>query len=309
VSSSKWSTGSWLIPVCGVSRHVARTFNLGKLPKRLIDTALMQPWVSGPLHVFGNDLCDRRWVFVLGCYNSGTTLLAEMLQAHPLLVGMRNEGAFLTDSLPYPERFGWPRMWSECEDMLRISEDDEKRALRIKKHWSLWVRGSQEYVVEKSISNSTRIRFLQNNFSNAKFVHIVRNGYAVAAGIRRKANLRRWKNPKGYQQYPLELCARQWAESVRIVDEEVTRGAPIVSITYEDLVSNPTGTLNPVFKFIGVDPIQDKAMWGTMNVHESSSEIRDMNSASISNLSKVDREVVRNAIGEKLSRFGYECGP
>ncbi len=284
---------------------MARSFRLRNLPKRIVDALLMQPWICGPLHVFGNELEDKRWVFVLGCYNAGTTLLAEMLQTHPDLDGMRNEGAYLTDSLPYPERLGWPRMWSACADKLLVADDDSARAARIRRHWSLFVRGNPDYVVEKSISNALRIEFLRRNFRDAKFVHIVRNGYAVAAGIRNKANLARWRNPQGYTRYPIELCAEQWVESLRVVEAAINAGAPIITIHYEALAADPVATLAPVFDYIGVEPIRDATVWGRMNVHERSSEIRDMNARSIASLTDEDREAVRTVAGEALERYGY----
>ena len=272
----------------------------------MLDAALMHPAISGPLHILGSDLEDKKWVFILGCYNSGTTLLAELLQAHTNLDGLRNEGAFLTDSLPYPERHGWPRMWIKCADQLRVSSDDATRARRIRRHWSLWRKGNAEHVVEKSISNVLRIDFLQENFNGPTFVHIVRNGYAVAAGIRNKANLRRWRNPDGYSEYPISLCARQWVESLSEVRRAEKRGVEIKTVHYEDVVSDPVSTLAPVFESIGVDAIADMSRWGEFSVHEKKSRITNMNESSISTLSGAEIAEIRDIAGESLATFGYE---
>ena len=282
-----------------------KTFTLKKLPTRLIDALLMQPWVCGPLDVFGNEMEGRKWVFIVGCYNSGTTLLAELLQAHSKLDGLRNEGAFLTDQLPYPERLGWPRMWSRCADEMRVSSDEAERARKIKKHWSLWIRGQNEYAVEKSISNTLRIEFLAKHFNEAKFIHIVRNGYAVAAGIRRKSNLRRWKNPDGLTAYPIDYCASQWRDSLVEVERCVDAGLPIVTISYEDVVSNTVQALSPVFEFIGVSPIVDANAWGELHIHEKSSRIKDMNAASIEQLDEQDQKIIESVAGDYLAKFGY----
>ena len=58
----------------------------------------------------GRSLAPDRWVFVVGCYNSGTTLLANLLEAHPAINGLAREGVELTDALRRPELAGWPRM-------------------------------------------------------------------------------------------------------------------------------------------------------------------------------------------------------
>lgn len=280
--------------------------NLQSLPRRVLDGILMQPWVSSFLRPFGNDLPDRNWVFVIGCYNSGTTLLAKLLQAHPKLIGLRNEGAFLTNLLPYPERFGWPRMWAMCSERLQVPIDDDRRARSIRKNWSLWIRGSEKIIVEKSISNTLRIGFLHKNFENAKFVHIVRNGFAVAHGIRKKANLARWNNPLGIKKYSIEQCATQWLESIRVVEEKIDQGYPIITVRYEDVVNDTVGSLRPVFEFIEVEPIEDPSMWGVMQVHGRSSEVRDMNAASIAALTRLEMDAVRRIADSHLEAYRYD---
>jgi len=45
----------------------------------------------------------KSYLFVVGCYNSGTTLLADMLTQHPEISPLPTEGSALTDALPRPE--------------------------------------------------------------------------------------------------------------------------------------------------------------------------------------------------------------
>ena len=134
--------------------------------RKVFLTALMNQSVQKILLPFGHDLKPERWIFVVGCYNSATTLLASILREHPDMEGLPNEGAFLTDVLPYPERFGWPRMWSQCVEDVRIRGDAKEadRAKRIKHHWSLWYQDGSQNLVEKSISNAARLLFLQEYF-------------------------------------------------------------------------------------------------------------------------------------------------
>jgi hypothetical protein len=288
-----------------VIQKFLKTTSLRKLPARLRDRVLMQPATQKLLQRFGNELEDKRWVFVLGCYNSGTTLMAEMLQAHRNLDGFPNEGAFLSDVLPHPERFGWPRMWCECADEMVVPADDVERAARIKRQWSLWLRGNPDVVVEKTISNVQRVDFLQQNFRDARFVHILRNGYAVAEGIRRKANLARWNNPEKLTQYPMEMCARQWVASIRSVESAQANGAPIKTVRYEDLTEDPLAVMADIFRFVDVDPIDDASVWGEMDIHEKRSTIRNMNAASIVRLSADEIAVIKDVAGAELDRYGY----
>jgi hypothetical protein len=221
--------------------------------------------------------------------------------------GLPNEGAFLSDALPYPERFGWPRMWCRCQEKLRVPADDVQRAKRIRRQWSLWVRGDPDYIVEKTISNVLRIEFLVNTFRDAKFVYIIRNGYAVAAGIRHKANLRRWKNPNNIRCYPIELCAEQWVESVRIVKEAIVKGLPIIPVRYEDLTTNTVDVMNSVFRGIGVSEMSVFSEARKLEIHEAHAPICNMNAASFARLSQDDRCKIKEVAARELQDYGYTC--
>ena len=67
---------------------------------------------------------DKTWVFLVGCYNSGTTLLAELLGQHPSISALSTEGHFITDQFVKDYDIGLPRMWVEREDLFRLNEDD-----------------------------------------------------------------------------------------------------------------------------------------------------------------------------------------
>lgn len=282
-----------------------RTTTLRQIPTRLRDRIVMQPMVQRLLLPFGHEISGKKWVFVLGCYNSGTTLLADMLQSHPRFGGFPNEGAFLTDALPYPERLGWPRMWAECASELRVPADDMERARRIRRQWSLWLRGDPEYVVEKTVSNVLRIDFLANTFPDAGFVYIVRNGFAVAAGIRKKANLRRWKNPRGLSEYPIDLCARQWSETDREVRRSPLFPDRIHLVRYEELTERPQAVMNRLWRALGAEEFREQGLWDDMRVHEVRSGVRNMNARSLEDLSEEDVRIIQTVSGDELERYGY----
>jgi len=282
-----------------------RTVSLRRTPRRVLDRLLMQPYVQRLLLPFGRELSGKRWVFVLGCYNSGTTLLADMLQRHPEFGGLPNEGAFLTDALPYPERLGWPRMWSECQQEMLVDADDCARARRIRRQWSLWVRGGGPWVVEKSVANVTRIDFLAECFPQSQFVYIVRNGYAVAAGIRKKANLKRWRNPRGFRRYPIEYCARQWAVTDRVVRKSPLFPERIHTVRYEELTANPSSVMERLWRTLGAEPVNSRGLWADMTVHEVRSPVKNMNTQSMTELDKGDVQAISEICTDELARYGY----
>lgn len=284
--------------------NVLRVKNISR---KVFLTLLMEPGVQRALLPFGHNLSPERWIFVIGCYNSATTLLATILRQHPDIGGLPNEGAFLTDVLPYPDTYGWPRMWSQCMDEMKIEIDDtaEKRAERIKKHWSLWYPSNVSNLVEKSISNCLRIEFLQNYFSPAYFIYIVRNGYAVSKGIQQKANYKRWKSCYKDVGYPIEMCANQWKMTDEIVENSRKMTERLLTIRYENLTADPQGTFLKVTEFLEMPPISSETLGKKLPVHSSSSRITDMNSVSLSRLEESDFEKIENVARETLEKYGY----
>ena len=61
---------------------------------------------------FGSIPRPDKWVFIVGCYGSGTTLLNKMLATHPMVGSLSTEGQFFTDQLPLPRNLGLSRLWA-----------------------------------------------------------------------------------------------------------------------------------------------------------------------------------------------------
>lgn len=255
----------------------------------------------------GKEPRPDRWIFVVGCYGSGTTLLAKMLAHHSQIDGLPLEGVYLTDSLPKPEDYGWTRAWVKCFDEVRLEPGKEMEtvARRVKKQWSLWYSGENDNLIEKSVANTTRMPFLQSYFKPAYFIYIVRNGFAVSESIRRKANPSRWGNTVYENRYPIELCAEQWIQTDNIVEKDEVSIKRLKKIRYEDLVSNTTKIMSELESFIGLNKdktIRSKKKW---NVHGSISKVKNMNRRSINRLSRKDKNKIKKAAGQKLKEYNY----
>jgi hypothetical protein len=266
----------------------------------------MQRPVQKILHKIGHDLEPERWIFVLGCYNSATTLLASILEKHPLIGGLVNEGAFHTDVLPYPEQYGWPRMWCRCLDRIRITEFDSRaRAARIKKQWSLLFPKDMPNLVEKSISNLTRTRFLQENFRPAYFIYIVRNGYVVSKGIQRKANYKRWNSAYRKKGYPIELCAEQWVASDEMMTKDKRNLERVFEVRYEDFVENSEEVLKNITDFLGISPMPAMMLQRQWAIHDMNSSIVNMNPSSLKRLTREDFEKIESVAEKTLKKYEY----
>ena len=256
---------------------------------------------------FVSPLDPDRWIFIIGCYNSGTTLLQRMLWRHPQIASMAGEGFRYTDVLEWPESYGWTRMWHRCAEEIRIEPGARSRDLaeRVKKDWALLLGADAENVLEKSVPNAARVPFLREHFRPAYFVYLVRNGYAVAEGIRRKARPGEWGNETYPDRYPMELCARQWVESDRIVSRDAPDEDRLLTVYYEDLTEDPTRELRRIASWLGLGNLEmdpDRRQW---HIHGRREPVRNMNPESFRRLDEQEIEVITDVAGECLEKHGY----
>lgn len=256
----------------------------------------------------GRSLNDKQWVFILGCYNSGTTLLQRLIMDHPEISGMPAEGVAFTDVIVRPEEYGWPRAWYKCKSSIELDSDySERGARRLKKQWS-WMleKPRAPLVLEKSIVNVVHAGFLNAYFNRPRFIHLIRNGYAVCEGIHRKALPGKWSNEDFSDKYPIDLCAQQWVETLYCVDQLKADGIDILEVSYEDLTDDPNQTLVKIYKHLGLDNTPLDVASQKWLVHGAEKEIRNMNSDSINRLSDSDKESVAAISGIWLNKYGYK---
>lgn len=264
------------------------------------------PIWMGLLKFSGTEIKEKKWIFITGCYNSGTTLLDQILASHPQISGLPDEGVMLTNQLVRPEDFGWRRMWSKCEVEMKTNKKSKNRnATTIKKHWSHFYDLQKEYLLEKSISNSTRLDFFNENFQPAWFIHIVRNGYSVAEGIHRKTNVMPGNSYYEKGKYPLTICANQWVKSLSVFEENKQNLKNVIEIKYETLAENPAKVVNDILEKIGLKKFPVDYFNKSFSVHEKKSTIQNMNAASFKRLNDKDLNDINVVAKEYLIKYGY----
>ena len=259
----------------------------------------------------------KKWVFVVGCYNSGTTLLTRLLSIHPSISSLLDvplsiaEGAFITSELITPEELGWTRMWYKVADQVRLKAGDKSINIKaLKKDWAIFFDRKKPIFLEKSIVNSARMTWLQENFNNSYFIFIVRNGYAVAEGIRRRVQKGegQWGMQQDFSQtYPIELCAEQWIVNNQVIEEDSKAIKNFKRVQYEKLCASPRQVIEELWDFIGINnsrlhnnPVDRD--WKTV---ENDSPIKNMNEWSIANLSSLDIMQIDGVVSDMLEHYGY----
>jgi hypothetical protein len=247
----------------------------------------------------------EKWVFIVGCYNSGTTLFARLIATHSKISRL-DEGVFKTSQLVTPEELGWPRLWCQIVDQVRLKAGDRSVDVnKLKKDWMLFFDRKKTVFLEKSIVNSARMTWLQENFDNSYFLFIVRNGYAVSEGIRRQTS-KRLKSQLDYS-YPIELCAEQWVTNNTIIENDAKQIRFFKKVFYEDFCEQPKKTISDIYAFLGLNDESSVLLKGQhWKIHEYNSEITNMNDRSFENLSLEDIKKIETIAGEMLTYYGYQ---
>ena len=199
-------------------------------------------------------------------------------------------------------------MWHKCESEMLIEKSNEVVvAERIRRHWASNISGSigEKILVEKSIANLPRLEFFYTHFKPAKFIYIMRNGYAVAEGIRRRVDPRIWGRTEFGASYPIKLCAEQWAASDRAYKSTKNLIGDVLEISYEELTDETAATLEKVSSFLAVEAFPEAVLNTEWLIHREKSPIQNMNSVAISNLTAAEKIAISDVAGKVLSEYDY----
>jgi hypothetical protein len=228
-------------------------------------------------------------ILIIGAPGSGTTLLYQTLCSHRdvayitlnmLRAGILRHGRFLgdrrkalfilqnlihrgrTSNLPHEADAFWVKYFGDYKYMTENSYSEEmaayyrKNVLAVQNLW-----GCSRFV-NKNLQNCFRARLLNSIFPDGKFIHIIRDGRAVAFSILNKKEmgatnpilLAGFKDILGdkYQSQRSQLYnyGLAWAEFVRRGREASAFGqSRYYEIYYEDLVTDPYNELRNVVDF------------------------------------------------------------
>jgi Sulfotransferase family len=136
--------------------------------------------------------------------------------------------------------------------------DRLRRAFAGLRRWS-----GGRVLISKRIANNQRIPFLAAAFPAARFLHLIRDGRAVAYSLTRVDwwedgvvwwygdTPRRWRERGGD---PWELAATHWVRELASIDEGLGAVAPErqLELRYEELVGDPLAVLRRVAGFAGL---------------------------------------------------------
>ncbi|WP_116364718.1 sulfotransferase family protein [Parahaliea mediterranea] len=213
-----------------------------------------------------NALDHHDFVFIAGVHRSGTSLIHELLRAHPMISGfkdtpayMEDEGQFLQTVYPRGEVFGGPGRFafdaaSHMTETHPLVSADNAQALFTQ--WSEYWDLSRPVLIEKSPPNIVRTRFLQALFPRTRFIVILRHPVAVAYATQK------WSHTSIGSLIDHTLTAYEQF----LQDQPALRHSLL--LYYEDFVQAPQRHLDELLTFLGLPSIDlDRPVKQAINEH------------------------------------------
>lgn len=198
---------------------------------------------------------EHRLVFVGGLHRSGTTLMANLLGAHPQVSRLRgtsvpeDEGQHVQDVYPAARAHGGPGRFAFAANA-HLTEKDAGTPAEIRRRllmaWGPYWDLSCPVLVEKSPPNLIMARFLHAAFPDAVFVMVMRHPVAVACATKK------WSHTT------FGSLIRHWVTAYETMFSDIADLDRVVVVRYEDVVADPGGTVGRVLSTVGL-PADDAA--------------------------------------------------
>jgi hypothetical protein len=284
--------------------------------------------VSPPTDVSSPGASTLQPVFIVGCARSGSTMLGAMVGAHPKVVCIP-EAPFIVDLMPRGDDPNseidpvdvidciikhWKfRVWEFDLGRQRPAKDGLEPTYRAAIEWLVGRyaasvdRSGARIWVDQAPGHAVHIWKILQHFADAKFIHIVRDGRAVAASIM----------PLDWGPNEIYSAARRWQERVcyGYVAAAYLGRERVLHVRYEDLVERTEPTMRLVAGFLGVEFVPQ--MLGTTGLklpgftryqHRLIGEPpkSDRVESWRKTLSRREIEIFESVVGDLLPLLGYK---
>ena len=262
-------------------------------------------------------------IFIIGSPRSGTNAFYHRFAQHPELASITNITkkfpqflpatrtlmVFRSDHSPTEAGNVWGRFVCRDNDLLTQADVTPKARRFLHKVILNQLKIFKKHrFVNKNPRNSFRIEFLNEIFPDAIFIHLIRDGRAVANSIlrsRTKHNGNYWGvQPPGWQNLldkpPLEACALQWKLTVEHIHQsaQALPASRYLEIRYEDLVESPLDVFERVTQHCRLT--WEPGYWSNIL-----SDLQNMNYKWQKNFNPNDAQGLNRELGELLIRLGY----
>ena len=213
-------------------------------------STLVENWSGKSMKDFPLADCESELpVFVAGMPRSGTSLIDQIIDAHPLAAGvgelasieqfaMRLGNEFDADK-PAPECFGryqhkqWTRVANEyVRELKKLAPPGSER------------------VVNKALGNNKLVGLIARLFPKTRIIHAIRDPRDVAISC----FMGGFNNRMHPWTTRIEWASKAWEQSYRMMQHwKDTLDVPILEVRYERLVADPEHEFPRLIEFLGLE--------------------------------------------------------
>lgn len=170
-----------------------------------------------------------------------------------------------------------------------------------------------EVLLAKRTANNRRMPILNKIFPDAKYIHLIRDGRAVAYSLLQVAwwnnHILYWTGKTPQQMVeagfnPLELAAQNWVEEMQRLERGIAliQSNQLLEVQYHELLQDPHEQLQRILDFMDVTVKKDTTFW---NIIESL-HLAPQQEAWTCNWTKPELKKVLDLQGDTLRRWGFE---
>lgn len=190
---------------------------------------------------------------------------------------------------------------------------DPRATARLREAFTIMRRGAGgDTIMMKRTANNRRVPWLEAAFPGARYIHLVRDGRAVAYSLLRvnwwAEHTLYWAGKTPRQMVvggadELELAARNWVEEMASIESGLKQLGPdrVLQMRYEDLLANPRAEVQRALEFIGVSFAADPAFGALLE----GLKLQPRQEPWSSRWTPQETERVLRLQGETLARWGY----
>lgn len=238
--------------------------------------------------------------------------------SHPLLRGLLGRRIQPGECYRFWDKYAYG--FSEpCRDLLRADV-----SVRVKKQ----VRGAMEAMLTPArhrllikITGWPRIGYLDEIFEDARFIHLVRDGRAVASSLLHVNFWRGWHGPQGwragllspedqaawesYDRSFVALAGLEWRIQMRAMEAARRTVDPsrFLELKYETLCEQPMDTFRRVLEFAEVPASR------AFEQQAAATPLKNASNRWRDGLTAAQQRVLDDLLRDDLLRYGYDTAP
>lgn len=213
-------------------------------------TMLIENWSGERMADFPVSVCDSELpVFVAGMPRSGTSLIDQIIDAHPKASGVGELNTIEKFAMELSHSFDADKEPPAC-----FGKMDGARWTRAAKDYVRQLKGladpGVERVVNKALGNNKLIGLVARLFPKTRIIHAIRDPRDV--GI--SCFMGGFNNRMHPWTTRMDWAANAWGQSRRMMSHwQETLEVPILEVRYEDLVRDPESQFPRIIEFLGLE--------------------------------------------------------